>query len=359
MVANLLRRLWPVAALLAILPLSLAHAGDNEAGGAPLIGRPTDLPFSEGCGSFTVSARAEPTTVQVGQVVTLTVIVEADSPVRHPPERIDLAQVPDIAERFYIEAPDGDDAPSADGSRWEFVYRLKPRRPDVAEIPGVPFAFFNPSIRPENKAFQVKYTDAIPLQVTSAPLMPTKPRAVAEVFLQTHGGPALLARQTPWTPPGPLVLALLLGVPPLGCAAWYVVWRRLNSDTGRQKQRRRSRAARQALTRLEQAERAAVERRALLTAAAVADYLRERVDLTIAEPTPREAGTLLRRAGCAVEVVDQTVGFLQTCDAARFWPPVAADGARLPELARALILALDADTEAPRPPAVPAEEDLL
>ncbi len=217
--------------------------------------------------------------MQVGQVVTLTLVVEADGPVRHPPERIDLGQISDIAERFYIETPDGDDAPPVDGRRWEFVYRLKPRRPDVAEIPGVPFAFFNPSIRPENKAFQVKYTDAIPLQVTSTGqvMQPAKPRAVADVFPADAGGPALLARRTPWTPPGPLVVAAAArGAAAGDCVAWFLVWRRLNPDAGRQKERPPqpcgpasngpARAGRSA---------AAVEPPRLLTAAVVADYLHE------------------------------------------------------------------------------------
>jgi hypothetical protein len=56
----------------------------------------------------------------------------------------------------------------------------------------------------------------------------------------------------------------------------------------------------------------------------------------------------LRRAGCAAAIVEQTVTFLQTCDAARFWPPLVADGAKLPALAREVINALDADTETPR-----------
>src|SRR5260370_913418 len=135
----------------------------------------------------------------------------------------------------------------------------------------------------------------IPPKVQTAPVMEPPPREVAAVFLQTYGGPALRARQAPWSPPGAVLVALALLVPPLACAAWYVVWRCRYPDAGRQKQRRRSRAARQALARLQQAARAAVEHRAPLTAAALADYLRERLDLTVAEPTPAEAGACLRR----------------------------------------------------------------
>jgi hypothetical protein len=157
-------------------------------------------------------------------------------------------------------------------------------------------------------------------------------------------------------PPSLWVVVVLLLSPPLVCVAWYVVWRRLNPDAGCLKERRRSRAARQALSRLENADRAPLEQRPPLVAAALAGYLRERTDLTVAEPTPPEALACLRRAGCSAAVVDRAVAFLHTCDAARFWPPVAADCAKLPTLARDVILALDADTEAPKEPVPHTEE---
>jgi hypothetical protein len=346
-----------IMSLLLAITLALG-AGDNDAGTIPVVDRPNDLPFSEASGSFKVSARAEPTSLPVEQPLTLTLLVEADGPVFHSPQRIDLRLISDFNERFYIENPDNEEPPAPDAVRWEFVYVLKPRRTDVREIPGVPFVFYNPAIRPAKKAFQTKYTDAIPLKVQAAGAFVPPPRPVADVFLQTRTGPAVLTRQAPWSPPGTILVALLLLVPPLACAAWYVAWRRLNPDLGRQKEQRRSRAARHALARLQQAERAAVDQRALLTATAVADYLRERVDLTVAEPTPPEVGKLLKANGCSPAVVEQAIGFLQTCDAARFWPPVATDGAKLPALARDLILALDTDTEIRREPAAPPEESL-
>jgi hypothetical protein len=54
--------------------------------------------------------------------------------------------------------------------------------------------------------------------------------------------------------------------------------------------------------------------------------------------------------------VEKAVILLQTCDAARFWPPLVADGAKLPTLAREVILALDADTEARKQAVVLTEE---
>jgi hypothetical protein len=101
---------------------------------------------------------------------------------------------------------------------------------------------------------------------------------------------------------------------------------------------------------LQQAERAAVEKRAELTAAALATYLHQRVEMTVAEPTPAETGAFLQRKGCSPQVVEQAVSLLQTCDAARFWPPAFLDRAKLPALATEVILALDADTAARHQP---------
>ncbi len=336
--------LLSLAVLFVALP-SVAGAGDADTNAIPIVGRPTDLPFSEASGAFAISAAADRTSVHVEETVTLTVVVVADGPVHHPPQRIDLRQIPEFESRYYIEADDGTAATGTNAGRWEFVYRLKPRRVDVTEIPGVPFVFYNPAIRPANKAFQVRYTDPIPLQVQPAEVISTPPRPVADVFLRTGNGAAVIARQVPWSPPSPWQVWSLVVIPPLACVTWYILWRRRYPDIGRLKERLRSRAARLALARLQQAEHAPTEQRAPLTAAAVAEYLRERLDLSVVEPTPAEAAALLLRQGCTAKVVDQAVACLQACDAARFWPASANDGDGLPTLGREVILALDADTD--------------
>jgi hypothetical protein len=325
----------------------VAQAGDAETD-IPIVGRPTDLPFSEASGAFSISATADRTSVHVEEPVTLTVVVVADGPVHHPPQRIDLRQIPEFESRFYIEADDGGASPNTNGRRWEFVYRLKPRRVEVTEIPGVPFVFYNPAIRPASKAFQVRYTDPIPLQVQAAEVISAPPRPVADVFLQTGVGTAVIARQVPWSPPNRWQVWSLVTIPPVLCAAWFILWRRRYPDAGRLKERLRSRAARAALARLQHAEQASPEQRAPLTAAAVAEYLRERLDLTVVEPTPAEAAALLLRQGCTSGVVDLAVACLQACDAARFWPASVNDGDGLPALGREVILALDADTDRAR-----------
>jgi hypothetical protein len=331
--------------LLLGLPSRLRAGPDEEPDPdeVPVVGRPSDLPFSEASGQFEVAARAEPTDLEAETPLKLTVVVRATGPVRRPPRRIDLRQVPAFAEGFYLIDPAAGGTRHPDARTWEFVYELKPRRTDVTEVPGVPFVFYNPAIRPADKAFQVLYTDPIPLRVRPHEVFAVPLRAPEGAF-QLATGPALFARRAPWQPPGLAGGLLLLLAPPLLCAAWYVAWRRLYPDAARRAHLRRSRAARQALERLHRAARLPAGPRAARAAAVVAGYLHERVDLRAAEPTPAEAAAHLRRHGCADGLVEQASRFFESCDAARFRPAPPPDGPDLPEAAARLILAVEAAT---------------
>jgi hypothetical protein len=335
------------AAVVGLLALLSAGAGpdDADATEAPLVGRPADLPFSEGVGSFQVTARAEPTRVQAEKPLRLTLRVEATGPVRHPPQRIDLRQVSAVTESFYVEdAADGDRHP--DERTWEYVYVLKPRDTSVTEVPGLPFAFYNPAIRPASRGFQVVYTDPIPLQVSKHAVYAV-PLQAPESAYQLATGPELLAERTPWRLPGPAWLALLLAAPPLLCAAWYAGWRRLHPNAARRAVQRRSRAARLALEALRGSRQLPAEQQAARAAAAVTGYLRERLDLTVAEPTPAEVAGYLKGKGLSAGLTEQAAHFMELCDVARFLPAPPGPGADLAEAASQFILAVEAETCAP------------
>jgi hypothetical protein len=329
-----------VVALLVLCVSALSvRAGD-------VMPEPDDIPnvvpplFSGASGIFTVSARAEPTTVQAEQPVTFTLHIEArqdGGPVRKPPQRLDLNEFPDFADNFFIQDPRLD-RQLPDGQGWEFVYRLKPRRADVSEIPSVPFVYWDPAF----KGFQRPRTDPIPLQVTEPPPVEPGPREVSPIFLQTYTGPALFTLWKPWALPDLPVLVVMLLAPPLFCGGLYVVWRQLNPDAARLVKQRRSRAATFALKQLERLPHGATEERAAHVASAVTAYLQQRLDLHAAEPTPAEAATHLRNTGCPDALTKQTEEFFRTCDAARFFSTPA--GADLPASARKLILDLEAHT---------------
>jgi hypothetical protein len=308
----------------------------------PLVGRPSDLPFSGASGRFEVSTRAEPTTLEAETPLAFTVRVQATGPVRHPPRRPDLRQLPAFTERFHVEDPD-EGSRHPDPRTWEFLYRLKPKGTDVTEIPSLPFVYFNPDIRPANRAFQVVYTDAIPLRVKPHQAVAVPLQAPASAF-QLATGPGLLARQAAWRPPGAAVTTLLALAPPLLCAAWYAAWRRRYPDAARQARQRRSRAARMALEQLRAAGGLPPDQRAERAAGAVAAYLRERLDLAAAEPTPAETARHLRRKGCSAELTERAAGFFRSCDAARFLPAPPPDGPDPAAAGTQLILAVEAET---------------
>jgi hypothetical protein len=339
-------RLGLVLSLLALPGIGVSSAlcagAEDEPDEIPLVGRPSDLPFSGASGRFEVSTRAEPTTLEAETPLTFTVRVQATGPVRHPPRRPDLRQLPAFAERFHIEDPDGGSR-HPDPRTWEFVYRLKPKGTDVTEVPSLPFVYFNPDIRPANRAFQEVYTDAIPLRVKPHEAVAV-PLQVPDSAFQLASGPGVLARQTPWAPPGAVVTALLLLAPPLLCAAWYAAWQRRYPDAARQARQRRSRAARLALQQLRAAGGLPLGQRAARAASAVASYLRERLELSAAEPTPTETARHLKQKGCSAQLTEQAAGFFRACDEARFLPAPPRDGPDPAAAGTQLILAVEEET---------------
>jgi hypothetical protein len=312
----------------------------------PVVGRPVDLPFSEASGWFEVRASAEPTMLQAETPLTFTLIVKAVRPVRRPPQRIDLRQLPEFAEQFYIEDP-SEEAARPDDRTWEFAYRLKPRRTEVREIPGLPFVYFNPYLLTASKGFQVLYTDPIPLRVLPHETVQVPVQGPESAFgLATE--PAVLERQTLWTPPRQSTIVTLLLSPPLGCIVWYLLWRWRYPDAARLASQRRSRAASRALQALHSARRLDAEARAERIAAIVAGYLQQRLDLTIAEPTPHEIASLFGRHTFSPTLTEEAVRFFETCDRARFQPVEGVTGVSLDELqdgAMNFILAVEAEEE--------------
>ncbi len=326
--------------------IGVRAAAPSEGEAIPTVGRPVDLPFSEASGWFEVQARAEPTSLSVESPLTFTLVVRAVQPARQEPQRLDLRQLPEFAEAFYIDDV-GEQAARPDARTWEFSYRLKPRRLEVRAIPSVPFVYFNPYLLTTNKGFQVLYTDPIPLTVTSRETVQVPVRGSEGAFVLSTDS-EVWEHRTPWTPPGGTTLAALVLLPPLGCIVWYLTWRRLYPDAARLASQRRSRAARKAIGALQGGRRLPPGPRAARMAGIVAGYLQQRLDWTVAEPTPREVAQLLEQRGCSASVVAQAVRFFEWCDSARFVPEEESSlaGAESKDVAVRLILAVESESDA-------------
>jgi hypothetical protein len=327
----------------AICNLQFAMAtGDDE---PPIVGQPDHFNGAVGC--FRVVAAADKVKLQAEDPLTYTVRVTAEDnvKVKQPPRRPSLADFPGFADGFYIEDVGPAEGKQPDQRTWEFAYRLKPKNTAINAVPGFPFVFFRPGFLQPWRGYMTVYTKAIPIAVTPREAVPTAagPIAGSEAVFALADGDALrhdsFARL-----PGPLVLVVMLLVPPLACVAWYFAWRRLNPDAARVARRRHSRAAQEALKALGGIDRdhdpAEQARRA---SAAVAHYLRQRLELPVIEPTPAEAEAHLRAHGISEALAGQTADLLRTCAAMRFDPqlPQAAD---LADAANGVILALEAET---------------
>ncbi len=335
--------------LLCFLFLLVAPVG-ARADDIPLVGRPIEFPFSGASAGFVrqgddllvpfrLEASVSQTRVEVEQPITFTVSVHALAPPRQPPRRLDLREVPAFARRFHIEDAGTGTKERPTPNAWRWQYHLRPRQVGIHEVPGVPFVFYNPDLRPADRAFQVLFTDPIRLTVTP-PEVRRPDNDLPDSVLDVAGGPGLFARDAPWHGPEIGVLVAVLGLPPLVGAGWYLAWRRLYPDAGRLARQRRSRAARRALAALAGADRLAGRARAEAVSGAVVLYLRERFDLVYQEPTPGESAEWLARFGIAGSLTERLGQLLQRCAAGRFGP-VDEEDSDLPALARGLVLELE------------------
>jgi hypothetical protein len=318
-----------------------APAAEDE---PPIVGQPAH--FSGAVGRFHLAVSAEPTTVQAEDPLTYTVRLTAEGPVKQPPPRPPLADFPGFADNFYIADAGPPEGTHADAHTWEFAYRLKPKSTAVKGVPGFPFVFYRPGLLPPRRGYMTVYAPEVALTVTPRepvePPSPARPITAPEAAFALADGD-LLRRDGDGGLPGPLVLALALLGSPAGCLAWYFVWRRLYPDAARLARRHRSRAAQEALKSLHGLDGRNPEDQSRRVAAAVADYLRRRLELRTAEPTPAEAEAHLRGRGVSEKLAGQTADLLRACAAVRFDPePPPHDD--LAEAATGLILALEAET---------------
>lgn len=308
----------------------------------PVVGRPLDFSGAVG-GPFAVTLAADPTSLAAEEPLTLTLRVTG------PGNLADLRR-PDLAPFDALFAIDPLDEAVVPGGR-EFRYRLRPRTAGVTEVPRYKFVYFNPRL-PTNLGYQTAYGAAVPLTVT-AKSPPARPTEVPGWMAQEPDWdefippvPFWLARLLSFlgfqrdaaTPPWQRAceLAILLALPPLACAAGWVLWRRRYPDAARLAARHRSRAASVALRAL----RGRGDDPAAHVAAALTEYLHRRGELPAARATPAEVESHWRASADHRALRSDTVAVLRRCDAARFSRAEVA--APSPEEVSQLVLAWEA-----------------
>jgi len=124
--------------------------------------RPRD--FNGLIGQFSLAAEAKPTEVNVGDPITLTVMVTGgeylDNVVLPP-----LNNQADIVDNFKV--PEEMGPGEIDGRVKVFIQTIRAKNPSVKEIPGITLSYFNPKTR----QYESAETKAIPLQVSASKII--------------------------------------------------------------------------------------------------------------------------------------------------------------------------------------------
>jgi hypothetical protein len=131
----------------------------------PLKGRPAD--FSGLVGSYHMTAVAQPTSVNVGDPVTLTIAISGPQylePVQLPP----LTQQPALSRDFKIPAERATGEIS--GDKKIFTQTIRPLRADVKEIAPIELSYFDTG----DQAYKALKTQGIPLSVSPTRIVTAK-----------------------------------------------------------------------------------------------------------------------------------------------------------------------------------------
>ena len=199
-------------------------------------------------GTFDYRVVAEPTHVNVGEPITLTMRV---TDLSSGPVNLDylsapaLDRVPALTNQFKV--PDKPLGGTTEGRTKTFTLTIRPKQAGVTEIPPLPMSSFNP----KTNAYQTTWTKAIPLKVnavatvSASDLVGGKPQSTppqTEQLTEVEGGilanytgnDLLKTQRTELTP----MLFAAVAFPPFTCALIAIailMQRRTKTDASKQK----------------------------------------------------------------------------------------------------------------------------
>ncbi|MCB9849469.1 MAG: BatD family protein [Phycisphaerales bacterium] len=283
----------------------------------PTAGRPSY--YNGVVGPHTLSVSAAPTEAQVGDPITVTMVI-AGRGLMDTLQAPRLADIPAITQQFQVA---NDPLPGVvEGKTKRFTQSLRALNADVSEVPAIPLVYFDT----DREEFVTVYSNPIPLKITASERM----SATQIVQASEPGGRSVdslthLNRgiESNYTDPGELLAQQGLNPGPAfavvgaGCPLIYAACALL--------QRRRERySSNTALRRRRGARREA--QRALAQAAGNPDrcadvllgYVADRLDLPAGGLTRQEAVRHLRGANVSAEVVTEFDNVLADCEAAQF-----------------------------------------
>lgn len=308
-----------------------AEAVRVEVRSPPIQGRPGS--FHGAIGRYAMAVIAEPTQVEQGQPITVTLTIRG-----RPLEGIappDLSKSPELVSRFEFSTEEM--IGTLEQRDRVFRRAVFPKQAGEQTLPAIEWSYFD--LRKEQYVTLASDPIALIVDPSSSPegsfnlADAANDMARATSLTLLHGGispnyvdpSVVLANQTFSLTKTALGLALTM--PPVG---WLLitlgVWhrRRLTNDVALARRRRAAGAA-YARVRAVQASGGAVAIRSLATA--LTGYVADRYDLPPGELTPDEVRQRLSREGVSEPLVEEMAAFLELADAVEYAPGSAQEPA--------------------------------
>lgn len=297
----------------------------------PSAGQPAS--FSGAVGRFQLQVEAQPTTLKVGDPLTLKLTIRGDGLLDtvHPPA---LDRQTALVQGFKLHT----DPPTVttDEQAKTFTYTLRPRSTSVREVPAIEVATFDPTAQ----RFHVLRSTPIPLRVAAATTLDTAeivtpPSAetknvlgqeLTEGILANYDGDDVLTPQTLQLQLGVGTLLVFATPPVVYLLVWILQWRagQRQRYPGRQRAQRAYQRAGTACQRLRA--QPAQEESSLCEGVhrVLTGYISDKLNLSGAGFTVDDMTQHLQRQQVASALIEQVAAVLHRCDSVRYAPGTLA-----------------------------------
>jgi hypothetical protein len=309
----------------------------------PAQGRPQN--FNGAVGNFQIAATASPTSMSVGDPITLQVQIAGRG-------SFDSVKLPDFGWKDFTFYQPNTTVTNADKLGLQatkyFDQVIIPQRPGIAAIPAIHFSFFDPDTR----AYKTVTRPAIPIVVKASGHGQAQPTVVANAGATTpqqtqasdivHIKPTL--GQLSLIGPPAAARPWFIGLQLLPIALWgaAVAWRRHQDRVSNDPRIRRQREVAKTISELtpqlrQQAAARKSEEFFATTFRLLQEQLGERLDLPAAAITESVVEEKLPQLGASPELLKRVDDLFQACNQARYAGATVADmEARIPNIEQAL-----------------------
>jgi hypothetical protein len=290
----------------------------------PQQGRPRQ--FYGLVGRYTISAAAKPTTVSVGDPITLTIRVGSDAylkAVQWPA----LEQVPKLAAKFKI--PSEKSPATIENSFKVFTQTIRASDPNITAIPAIPLVYFDP----DQGRYVVARTDPIAISVTPTKILTSADlqgldftpvnkeiEAIKQGLSENYIGHDVLENMSF----SPLAAVFSSGYAalwslPFAALVFSCLFRLFaHTSPERAAAKRRRTAAGRVAKQLKKLAVAPAEQRHELLVSAMKQYIGERFDKTAGSLTPYDCQQAIVSATGDSQAADQYCDIIADCEATRY-----------------------------------------